>query len=84
MTDYPNREHKVADEAAKRRALAALDHMVQEIETLRTRITRDIGDGDDSQRLSSLMRDVTQHISILGALRDVRAWHALDQNEGTP
>ena len=78
---YPNREHKNADEAARRRAMAVLDHLVNEAGIMRKRIEGDRVDGDDSQRIASLARDLTQHIAILGALREVREWDALDRAE---
>jgi len=84
MSDYPNREHQNADAAARRRALAALDHMVNEAEILRQRIERRQADGDDTQRIANLARDITQHVSILGVLREVREWHAIDQTETRP
>jgi hypothetical protein len=82
VTDYPNREHQVADEAARRRALAALDHITDEAEGRRQRILAGRPtDGDDTQTLTSLVRDLTVHLTVLGTLRDAREWHAADQAE---
>jgi hypothetical protein len=78
---YPNREHEREDHAARRRALAALRHLTDEAEILAARIASGIVDGDDSQRISDLARDLTQHLSILGTLRQVREWHAADTAE---
>lgn len=79
MTGYPNREHKNADEAARRRALAALDHLTDEAVILGRLIKAGRADGDDTQRIASLTRDIIQHVSILGALREVREWDAVDR-----
>jgi|GEM_PF-2976442 len=81
-TGYPNREHQNADQAARRRALKALDDMYSEVEILRQRIQRGRVDGDDTQRIASLARDITQHVSVLGALGEVREWHAADVAAG--
>lgn len=35
-------------------------------------------DGDDTSTLTEKTRSVTQHVSTLAALREVREWHAAD------
>ena len=84
MTAYPNREHQNADALVRGRALAALDHMADEVVILRARIVREAADSDDTRQIASLARDITQHVSILGALREVREWHALDEAGDNP
>lgn len=84
MSDYPNREHENADKAARRCALKALDGIESEMLSLRRRLTyndRNAPDGDETQRIAALTRDLIQHLSILGALREVREWHAADLAE---
>jgi hypothetical protein len=83
MAEYPNREHENADKAARRRALHALREIETSVGILRRRLQDDKAepDGDDTQRIASLVRDLTQHHAVLGALRDVREWHVADQAE---
>jgi hypothetical protein len=77
------RVHENADKAARRRALKTLREIETQVGILRQRISdeRAEPDGDDTQRIASLVRDLTQHHAVLGALRDVREWHAADQAE---
>lgn len=94
MTTYPNREHEQADRAARRRALTAILHLTEELTTLTHRLDdpRAQVDGSETQRLTTLTRDLTEHLTILGrsldaiemyssleTLRGVREWHAADQ-----
>lgn len=85
MTTFPNREHEKADNAARRRAGKALDEIESEIGILRHKLARtgraDTTDGDDSQLIASKVRDLIQHLTALGVLRDVREWHAADMAE---
>lgn len=81
MTTYPNREHKNADSAARRRALRALGDIENEILVLRRRIDAGTADGDDAQIMTDRVREVVKNISILGALREVREWDAADKAE---
>ena len=84
MTTYPNREHENADKTARRRALKALEDIRGEAERLHFDISYDRDrDGDDTQKLSDLARRVTQNLAVLGALREVREWHAADQKDRT-
>lgn len=79
---YPNREHQVADAAAFRRAARAIDDIAAEIAVLKHKLHTSAGetrlDGDDTQRITGLVRDLTLNLAILGTLRDVREWHAAD------
>lgn len=80
MSTYPNREHQKADEAAKRRALKALDDIEAEAKLLRRVISDNRRvDGDDSRAIAGIVRDLTVHLSILGALYEVREWDAADK-----
>lgn len=80
-TAYPNREHENADERARERAAAALNCIEGEVMIIRRR-TRDGADADyDTQILSNAVRRLTHYLAVLGALRDVRDWHAADQAE---
>ena len=81
MTDYPNREHENADKAARRRALNALNDIEGEVAYLRLRIAGDLADGDDTSTVAQRTTDVTRQLAILGALREVREWHAADARE---
>jgi hypothetical protein len=83
-TSYPNREHKNADVAARRRALGVLAAIEEEVASLRRRIEGHRIDGDDTQILTDLTRQVTLHASVLGTLREVREWHAADQAQAAP
>lgn len=76
MTDWPNREHRNEDEAARRRALKALADIEYEIGILRRRIDNGTVHGDDTGILTEKTRAVTQHVAVLGALREVREWDA--------
>jgi hypothetical protein len=81
MTDYPNPEHRRADSAACRRALAALDELENEVRVLRRRIEGGTAEGDDTHLLAEKARSVTQHVTALGVLREVREWDAADGPE---
>lgn len=82
MTDYPNAEHENDDQRARRRALGGLADLAGEAALLRRSLKdgRDL-DGDDTQVLTDLLRKLTRDLSILGALREVREWHAADARE---
>ena len=83
MTDYPNREHEIADKAAKRRAIRALDEIVNEAGILRRKLDNAAWvDGDDTQILTDRTRELTKNLAILGALDEVRDWHAADVAAG--
>jgi hypothetical protein len=84
---YPNREHQNQDRAARRRAAQALDEIEAEAGILRRKLAgadnpRSTVDGDDTQLIAGKVRDLTAQLAIIGVLRDVRAWHALDHAEG--
>lgn len=82
MTDYPNREHKNADDAARRRALAALTDLAGEAALLHRSVKAGLEvDGDFTQVLTDLVRKLTRDLTVLGTLRDVREWHAADSKE---
>jgi hypothetical protein len=77
--DYPNREHRKADEAARRRALARLDLIETEVRMLRRRIGQGQAGGEDTATLMTHVRDLTEYLAILGVLNEVRDWHAADR-----
>ncbi len=84
MTHYPNREHKKADDAARRRALKALDDLGDEIRLMRAVLERGSDyrvDGDMTQTMAGKVRDLTDYLATLAALYDVREWAAADQAE---
>ena len=77
-TAYPNREHQNADKAATRRALKALDEIIDHARLVRRRVENGASDGSDTHILSDEVRKLTVNLGILEALRDVREWHAAD------
>ena len=82
--DYPNREHRNADRAARRRAHAALDLIEAEVAVLRRRLkTADNPlasiDGDDTQTIMGRVRDLTAELAIMATLRSVREWARADR-----
>ena len=80
---YPNHEHELADKAARRRAITALEELAEQSGIMQRRLERGFdADGDDSQRLHGAVREVTQNLSIPGVLREVREWHAADMAAG--
>jgi hypothetical protein len=83
--NYPNREHQNADQAATRRALHCLDGIESDVTILRRRLTQTGStvsvDGADSGGLALRVRDLTEYLTVLETLRDVREWHALDQRD---
>lgn len=83
VNGYSNREHQNADQAARRRALTAIDHMKQELSSLERRITYSGThvDASETQRLASLVRDLTEYLAVQETLREVREWDAADQAE---
>lgn len=84
MTDYPNREHQAADQAAMRRALHALEGIRGEAESLHLKLSRDQRvDADDAQVITGQVRDLIGHLAELGTLRDVREWAAADRQPVT-
>jgi len=82
MTEYPNREHENADKAARRRALKAVDEIAGECALLRRKLEagRDL-DADDVQTITHSLMRLTQNLSALTVLRDVREWDAADKAE---
>jgi hypothetical protein len=78
-TVYPNREHRNADRAARRRALSRLDLIETEVKMLRRRIGQGQAGGEDTATILTHVRDLTEFLAILGALSEVRDWHAADQ-----
>lgn len=80
-TGYPNREHENADKAARRRTLKAAGDLIQAAALIAKRVELGIAEGGDTSRLAGLARDLTEHVAVLGALRDVREWHAAGQAE---
>jgi hypothetical protein len=84
MTDFPNREHEKADNAARRRATTAIDNIVEEVLQLRKTLERGPEhrlDGDDAQALMYNCGQLVGHLGEVGALYDVREWYAADQME---
>lgn len=82
--EYPNREHRNGDRAARRRAHAALDAIEAEVATLRRRLKSADNplsslDGDDTQLIMGKVRDLTAELAIMAALRSVREWAKADQ-----
>lgn len=84
MTTFPNREHMKADQAARRRALKALDSISDEIQLMRVILGRGPDTRMDAQNadvMQSKLHDLTGYLAELGTLHDVREWHAADQAE---
>ncbi len=72
---YANVKRDLTEEAAVRPALEAIDALIEEARVLRKRVTNDESiEGNDTQRLASLTRDVVQHVTTLVAFLDVREW----------
>jgi hypothetical protein len=85
MTAYPNREHENADNAARRRALAALRDIAEDAENLRGRIERGYEPhGTDADRFTAKSVKLALNLSVMETLRDVREWHAADVAEVGP
>jgi len=84
--DYPNREHRNADKAARRRARSALNDIAQHVAYLHRQLDLDSPslDEDSAQPLAEKTRALTGHLARLGQLRDAREWHAADQAEKEP
>jgi hypothetical protein len=61
-----------AESAAYRRSLAAIEQLTEELTDLCRKIENDTADGDDTQGVTSLARNLVQQVSILGALRESR------------
>lgn len=79
---YPNAEHQREDQAARRRAKAALELLISEANRLHFAISQGGRvDGDDAQQLADGTRKATANFGVIGALADVREWHAADQAE---
>lgn len=81
MTDYPNREHRVADEAALRRALASLESIETAAGIVRQKLLRRPDawvDRDGARLLAVAVGQLTENLQILETLREVRGWHAAD------
>jgi hypothetical protein len=81
---YPNREHRNADRAARRRAHKALDDIEAEVGILRRRLKQADNplsslDGDDTQLLAGKVRDLTSELSVMATLRYVREWARADR-----
>lgn len=72
-TIYPSREHGNADKAARRRALAAVDGIVDGALAIRKEVERGIRvDADDAQGLADNFRKLVGHLAEIGTLHDVR------------
>lgn len=81
---YPNREHENADKAARRRAIKALDDIIDDAQTLQRRIARGYEPhGTDAQRRADKAVASAVNFAFLEQLRDVREWHAADLAEDT-
>lgn len=81
--EYPNREHANADKAARRRALKALDDIIEDAQALKRRIENGYEPhGTDAERLADKAIAASVNFAFLEQLRDVRAWHAADSAEG--
>jgi hypothetical protein len=79
-TRYPNREHQVADQGARRRSLTALDDLIDAASVLHRRLTDgQVPYGSDAERLQSSLTKLTVSLAALETLRDVREWDAADQ-----
>lgn len=77
---YPNREHKKADDAARRRAMAAADGLMADALAIRKEVERGIRvDADDAQGLADNFRKLVGHLAEIGTLHDVREWDAADR-----
>jgi hypothetical protein len=79
---YPSREHKNEDRAARRRALDRLAAIETEAALLRRRVERGQTEGVDGAAMARLADELTLNLTIIGVLRDTRAWHALGHPEG--
>lgn len=79
MTTYPNREHQVADDSARRRALAELKSIEQEVGYLRAKLDRGSRvEPENAQPMHEKILDLIRDLAILSTLREVREWHAAD------
>jgi hypothetical protein len=77
--DYPNREHGNADRAAKRRALTALNSIIENAQLLVRALETDTAlDPGASRRIADGAVSVAINLSALETLSDVREWHAAD------
>lgn len=84
MTNFPNREHMKADQAARRRALKALDSVADEIKLMRNFLERGPDARVDAQNadvMQSKVHDLTGYLAELATLFDVREWDAADRAE---
>lgn len=82
---YPNKEHKKADETARRRALTAIGDLSDNLAMLRQRLESGPEfriDADSAQGLAEYVRKLAGHLAELGTLYDVREWHKADLAEG--
>jgi hypothetical protein len=79
---YPNREHEVADSAARRRALHCIEQIRGDLDVLERRLKQGgstvSADGADGHRVAGLVYDLGLNLQALETLRDVREWHAAD------
>jgi hypothetical protein len=82
VSAYPDRAHEASDKVTTRRALKALDEIEAEVAILRRRIANGTVEGESTQILADRAREVTQHVSVLEALRTVREWSAGTTVEG--
>lgn len=86
MTDFPNREHQRADEAARRRALNALNLIKHKADELQRRLQMGPEyrlDADDAQGLGDNVQRLSGFLGELGTLYDVRQWHAADLDDAS-
>lgn len=84
MIEFPNKEHRLADEAARRRALAALRKLTEHAERLTKMLERGPDYRVDPEEAYSLLENsgkVPAFLGALDALYDVRQAHAADLND---
>jgi hypothetical protein len=80
--NYPNREHRAADEAARRRAVASLEQIETEAKNLAANLAGGWSPmGADARHLAETVTRLGEALTVLETLRDVREWHALDQRD---
>ncbi len=75
---YPNKEHEAADKAAVRRALHCLENIEADVAILRRRLTKTGStvhiEGADVRGIAGQVNQLTEYVTILETLRDVREW----------
>jgi hypothetical protein len=81
---YPDREHQNADATARRRALAAVAALTDELNLMRAALERGPEyrvDTEMAQVISAKAQTLSGFLGELSALYDVREWHAADLAE---